>query len=251
MTRRERIERKVEKRREWATGRDKKAEGLNSATPDTLRHDWAFITQPGHIPERARMNRRDEKAHEHRTMGAYHRGKAAGLESQLKNTIFSDDPDAIEALKAKIEKKQKRQELMKTANRCVRKKDLAGVMALGVSESMARALFEPDCCGRVGYADYQLKNNNADIRRLKARIVDIERRQVKTAEAEASGGLRIQRGRAGGDGAYCQITFVEKPERHIIEALKTANFLWSGGSWTGLMLKIPTCVLQLESEATA
>ena len=51
---------------------------------------------PGRIPARERMNRREEKAHEHREMAAHHQGKAAGLRDQLDRTIFSDDEDAIE-----------------------------------------------------------------------------------------------------------------------------------------------------------
>ena len=54
MTRRERLEAKIDKREEWAAGRRDKAATLR-AYGGSLRHDWAFITQPGHIPERARM----------------------------------------------------------------------------------------------------------------------------------------------------------------------------------------------------
>ena len=51
--------------RGWGEKRAEKATGLRAARPDSVRHDWAFITQPGHIPERARMNARDERAMEH------------------------------------------------------------------------------------------------------------------------------------------------------------------------------------------
>jgi hypothetical protein len=41
MTRRERLEHKLQKRREWAEGRARKAEGLRNATPESLRGDRA------------------------------------------------------------------------------------------------------------------------------------------------------------------------------------------------------------------
>ena len=46
-----------------AATRERKADELRGRTSENLRTDWAFITQPGHIPEREKMNRRDEKAY--------------------------------------------------------------------------------------------------------------------------------------------------------------------------------------------
>lgn len=62
MTRRDRLERKIGEREDWAEGRDAKAMRLRNSTPDSLRHDHAFNTQPGYIPERDRMIRRDGPA---------------------------------------------------------------------------------------------------------------------------------------------------------------------------------------------
>ena len=75
MTRRERLEAKVERRREWATGRTDKAAALTQYT-DRFRGDWAFNTQPGHIPERARVIRIEDKAHEHIEMTHHHEAKS-------------------------------------------------------------------------------------------------------------------------------------------------------------------------------
>ena len=62
MTYRERRLAKAERLREWAEKRNTKATATLNSKPG-LRHDWAFITQPGHIPERARMNAADDRAH--------------------------------------------------------------------------------------------------------------------------------------------------------------------------------------------
>ena len=74
----ERAERKAARREEWAKGHQKKAEALHGRD-DHLRQDWAFVTQPGHIPERARMIRRTERAWEHSKAAAVHQAKANSL----------------------------------------------------------------------------------------------------------------------------------------------------------------------------
>ena len=64
-TYRERREARAERLTEWADKRYAKADALREVTPDDMRHDWAFVSQPGHLPERSRMNARDERAYRH------------------------------------------------------------------------------------------------------------------------------------------------------------------------------------------
>lgn len=239
-TRRERLERKLEKRQEWAEGRESNATAIHKRD-EHLRGDWAFITQPGHIPERARMNRRADKAFEHSNMAQHHRDKADGLNRQLNNTIFSDDHDAIEALEEKIEVLTAKQERNKALNKLIRKGDRAGIAALGIkSEALIDELFKPDYGGRVGIPSYELTNNNANIRRLKKRIEEIKRRQGLTKAAEDNGGTTILRAReVEGQRTYCRVVFAEKPERDIIDSLKAAQFHWDGASWVGFVDSIP------------
>jgi len=54
---------KADKYEEWAAKRRAAAEAQLNSNPE-IRHDWAFITQPGHIPFRDRMNRADDRAYE-------------------------------------------------------------------------------------------------------------------------------------------------------------------------------------------
>jgi alkanesulfonate monooxygenase SsuD/methylene tetrahydromethanopterin reductase-like flavin-dependent oxidoreductase (luciferase family) len=74
----EKNERKAEKYDEWAGKREVKANAALNSYP-SIRHDWAFITQPGHIPFRDRMNRSDERAVESLDKAAEMRGKADSL----------------------------------------------------------------------------------------------------------------------------------------------------------------------------
>jgi len=59
----DKAEAKAERLDEWAEKREVKAEAALNSFP-TMRHDWAFITQPGHIPARERMNAADDRARE-------------------------------------------------------------------------------------------------------------------------------------------------------------------------------------------
>lgn len=76
--RQEGADRKADRLDGWAQKREEKAAATLNSNP-TVRHDWAFITQPGHIPERARMNRADDRACESLRKARQMRGRAAGI----------------------------------------------------------------------------------------------------------------------------------------------------------------------------
>jgi hypothetical protein len=244
MTRRERLENKVEKRREWAESRKDKAAAL-LARNEPFASDWAFITQPGHIPERARVIARQDRAFGHMKMAGHHASRAAGLESQLERTIFSDDENAIEALNAKIAELERQRELNNNINAIVRAKPkneltpdkIARLVALGLGETLAAKCFEPDYGGRVGIPSYVNQNLGGNIGRLRDRLKTVALRQERQAAADAApGGVTI-------DGAdYVSVTFAEKPERSILDDLRAAGFHWSGGSWHGYRAKLPESV---------
>ena len=76
--RQEAADRKADKYDEWAGKRETKAAADLNSMPE-IRHDWAFITQPGHIPLRARMNRSDDRACESLQVDDGFRRKADSL----------------------------------------------------------------------------------------------------------------------------------------------------------------------------
>jgi len=71
-------ERKAARLDGWAQKREERAGAVLNSNP-SLRHDWAFITQPGHIPQRARMNRADERACESLAKAKHMRERAFGI----------------------------------------------------------------------------------------------------------------------------------------------------------------------------
>lgn len=76
------IDRKNERREEWAQARERRAAAAQGTSdrlmrrdPVTGRADWALVTQPGHIPQRAQANKAQERAWSEMQAAAEHRSK--------------------------------------------------------------------------------------------------------------------------------------------------------------------------------
>ena len=220
---RERYLEKAEAARAEANRRYEQARHMGEAIP---------FGQPilvGHHSEkrdrayRARMNGHYEKSFELSQKAEYYEEKAEKVGT---GGISSDDPDAIKKLTEKLEKMKADQERMKAANRAIRLKDTAKgdakLAEMGYTPQMIKALREPDFCGRIGYPDYALSNNNANIHRVAARIKELERRQerepvhIETDLYE----FKVEDNR-------CQFIFDGKPDEGIRGILKSHAFKWS------------------------
>lgn len=257
MTRRERLERRLEKREAWAASRTAKAEAAWTRAHNAVA--GIPFGQPilvGHYSERRHrgaLERSDNAmraACESQDMAAHHASKAGGLAHALEHAIFSDDADAPERIAERIAALETLRDRMKVANAAIRKHKVAGadaqrtaLVALGFTDAQAAKLLLPDLCGRIGFPSYALTNNSGNIRRLRERVTEIARRATRTADAEAAGGVVI----VGAE--YVNVTFAEKPDRAILEALKSAGFAWCGGTWGGYRGRIPACVLELVAAA--
>jgi len=79
---------KADKYDSWAAKREKDATARLNTLPE-VRHDWAFITQPGHIPLRARMNKSDDIAYESLGKASEMRQKA----ESLRNVSVKEDAE--------------------------------------------------------------------------------------------------------------------------------------------------------------
>ena len=184
MTYRERRQRRAERLNEWADKRYAKADAIheyNESLP--YRHDWAFITQPGRIPERERMNRREERAWEHTKKADSMASRAAGIEAQLERSIYSDDHDAIEKLRERIAGLEAEREHMKAVNAAIKayekrtgkaNKDLTAddLVACGCTTKDVTA-FWPDLYG-WRYPTYALSNLSGNIARNRKRLAQLE-----------------------------------------------------------------------------
>lgn len=255
MTRRERLEARLEKRRLWAEGRERKAEaaserarviasGIPMGQPILVGHH----SERHHRRDLERIDSAMRQTVESSDMARHHESKAAGIEAQLEGSIFSDDPDAPAALAARIAELEAQRERMKQINRMIREQRkrtpdpaaclarLVEAKALTVKEAadLARSYALQPYHG-LGFPAYALQNLGGNINRLRKRVIEVERRRERTAAAEKAGGVLIEC--AGDD--YVRVTFEEKPERSILDALKAAGFSWSGGSWFGRRDRMP------------
>lgn len=122
------------------------------------------------------------------------------------------------------------QEMMKKANRIIRGKKLSldeklsQLLELGIKESIARKLFEPDFAGRIGFADYQLTNNNARIRRLRAKVNEETAKENRTTSEIQYEGLKLIH---NADVDRIQLVFDGKPDEDTRALLKSNGFRWA------------------------
>jgi len=183
---------------------------------------------------RAKFHRKFEKSFDLMKKAAELKQRAA---SAANNTaISSDDPEAVTKLREKIDAALESQKKMKAANKIIKKKGIStekvveGLAALGISHKEALELMKPDFAGRIGFADYRISNNNANIRRMKERLAYLEsQRQDETTEIEVNG-IRIVE---NVDENRCQMYFPGKPADAVRTILKSHGFRWSpyNGCW--------------------
>lgn len=142
--------------------------------------------------------------------------------------ISSDDPNAVAKLKAKLERLEKSQATMKTANAYFRKhKTMDGCPDLSEEtiESIKAEMQKPYHHCDAPFEPWALSNNSAEIRRVKQRIAELEARQnAPTPEGwEFDGGKVVINTGIN----RLQILFNEKPDEETRTALKVNGFRWS------------------------
>lgn len=173
MTRRERKEKKIKKRIKWADKRDKKfeetmkqsqklGEGIPLGQPILIGHH----SEKRHRNHIKKMQNKASQAIEHSNMAKHHRKKAEGLQRQLDNTIFSDDPDAVERLREKIKFLEAKKNRMKEVNKALRK----GNTDILTDEEKKHLEGNKRFCGSYCYQSFELTNLGANIRRYKKRL---------------------------------------------------------------------------------
>lgn len=140
--------------------------------------------------------------------------------------IMSNQEDAIELLKAKLEKLRKAQETMVAANKLVRKTpvDRAALLGLLGSEKAVEELLKPDFAGCIGFASYALSNNRANLKQVEQRIAEIEKRKATTPKEVVTNGVRVLENT---EAMRLQLFFEGKPKPEIITLLKSKGFKWS------------------------
>jgi len=252
MTRRERLQAKAERRESWADSASRESNRRFDAARAIA--DNIPLGQPilvGHHSERharrdaERIDSNMRRACEAQTRASDHASKADGLRQQLDGSIFSDDPDAIEALEAKAAAIEAAADRCAELNRAIRREMKRGegwLDRIGATE-LERAQLSRNAASwrkRPEFPAYHLSNMRANARRCRQRIEAIKRQTAQTEKAAAAGGTLVEivpsEFYAGG---YARITFEEYPGRAAIDELKAAGFSWSRPSWIGSADRLP------------
>lgn len=169
-TYRERRLNKAARLQAWADKRREQAEATLEADRKQYGGDIAFATQPGHIPERARMIARTERAFESLQKADEMERRAAEIEGQAERSIYSDDADAIERLKERIHDLEAKRERLKEYNKTARK----GSPDFSLLTEKERAWVEGQQRYLPGDYSHPISNLTADIRRNKARLQQVQ-----------------------------------------------------------------------------
>ncbi len=147
--------------------------------------------------------------------------------------ISADDPDAIQKLEDKLKKLQELQERMRGTNAYYRKyKTLDGCPDLTPEQVEKLKANMPPVWhpGDKPFLPWQLSNNSAEIRRVKARIEKLTQQRTAGYVGWEFDGGTVE---ANQEENRLQIFFDRKPEEDVRAALKANGFHWSprAGAW--------------------
>lgn len=180
MTYRERRERRVERLKEWAAGREAKAAAAfdrSHQLADSIPFGQPILA--GHHSQR-HAERDQERIHlgmrqgiEHSDKAKEHASRAGNIESALKSSIYSDDPGAADALAARIASLEADRDRIKRYNESARKGTpdesvLDDRQRAGLASVRKHAAYQ---LGKNGaFPAYALSNLNGSITRNRQRL---------------------------------------------------------------------------------
>lgn len=221
-------------------------DAYRSAKLDHLRAksrcvSW-MIAGPANFPVE-RMNQR--YATEHRRLEGVirlrehwlQRMKDALVPPPPSQTVRSGDADALERLAEALRAAEARQKLMKAVNTAIRKDSgndqnslRTTLLDLGVPASEVEARLDPEAFGGMGFPSFELRNNSAEIRRLKIRLERVTQMK-QMAVVRREGPLAVIEGDPPAN--RVRLFFPGRPSREVIESLKKGGFRWtpSLGCW--------------------
>lgn len=144
---------------------------------------------------------------------------------------MSDNDTESEIMQAKITEAEKLQAFMKGCNKIIRsKKTSDDEKAAKISEeynltdAKIRELLTPDYMGDTGYKPWQMSNNSANIRRMKQRVIELQRKEATaTSQIEFDGGTIID----NAEDDRVQIDFDAKPGDKTRAELRGAGWRWA------------------------
>lgn len=158
----------------------------------------------------------------------YYAAKAEAAEHN--RAIYAEDDDTVENLTERVAALESLQERMKAANRIIKslkqtqEEKIEALCRLGFERRNAEELFVPNCFGQIGFADFTIRNNGANIRRLKKRLESVTRLKSTPTKEYTIGEVRIVENT---EANRLQVFFPEKPSETARKELKSNGFRWA------------------------
>jgi len=186
------MENRVERRKQWAESRQAKARASFAGAEEAV--EGIPYGQPiliGHHSEgrhRAALRRQDSRMRagcESLDMAKHHASKAEGIQTQLDRSIYSDDTNATEALRARIAEREAEHGRLRAYNASCKKavkegRKLGNSDLLDESQKADILNLARVCPYQMrpggGFPGYALSNLRANINRDKNRLESIERK---------------------------------------------------------------------------
>lgn len=216
---------------------EKLAEAINQYNSIEARCPSILITGGGNFPVRKKQKQNDardkfrEKYSElFEPENNYYFTKIQNL--LFNTTIYSNDALVLEKLNNKLADLENLQQEMKKKNAYYRKnKTMKGYEGLSDedAESLDNEIKKSYSWEQCPCPFYYLKNNNAEIRRIKARIAEIERlkkeaKNPNTEKYQHVDGVEVVE---NSEAMRIQLMFDGKPDEETRNILKSNGFRWS------------------------
>jgi len=238
--RRQRYLKRAEAQERKAEQARRVADQISSAIPPGQPILVGHHSEKRHRRDLQRIDDNMRKAIEASDKARYYRSKAAAVGE---GGISSDDPDALQQLRERADELEAWQNTMKAVNAALRRakidpKDpnvsgrlksvvVAACPNLDIAKRAVERLENSAKYGTEGYRfpSYALQNNNANLRRVRQRIADLEKRQAATAAPDLEGaGFTVRE-----DVEDNRILFIfdQKPPKEICKMMRGFGFRWS------------------------
>ena len=229
--RRERFEGRAEKAQQEGQQRFATARGIMSAIPAGQPILVGHHSEKRHRSDLNKVDTNMRKGFEAQEKANYYAGRA---ESVGTGGISSVDPDAKFKVYEKLNTLEEARERMKLANHIYNSHSneadrLAAYKEAGFSDKLIGVIQRNSGGNKEPFYNFQIANNNAEIRRLKQRLEDLS----KSASTEGS---KLESNTlydlTHEDGRY-QFKFDGKPSEEVRSILKRNGFKWSPsrGTW--------------------
>ena len=234
--RKERYKELAGKNRQQSDERYDAARSIGSRIPMGQPILVGHHSERGHRADLKRIDNNMRKSIEHDGKARYYEDKAQTIGND--HTIYSDDPNAIQKLKQRLTDLEEYQTWMKTINKLCRSKKLTDEEIAerledkyGCSASVVHRLLNPQYSyQKRGFQSWRLSNNNANIRRIKERITQLEKAETEKTTQQVIGEVKLV---DSVEHNRLQIFFPDKPSAEVRTQLKQQGFRWSRqqGCW--------------------